>query len=191
MISAASLETLTSVTNVVAGNRIATYIDEDGVATDLNETITTLVDNGDQTFSFTAEDGTVTTLDVTDLETLTSVTNVVAGNRIATYIDEDGVATDVNETITTLVDNGDQTLLFTAEDGTATTLNVADLETLTTVTNVVVGNRIATYIDEDGVSFNVNETITALVDNGDGTFTFTAEDGSMTTLNAALSLIHI
>ena len=163
----ADLEALTTVTNIVAGNRIATYTDEDGVSFDVNETITTLVDNGDGTFTFTDEAGTPSIISAASLETLTTVTNVVAGNRIATYTDEDGVSFDVNETVTSLVDNGDGTFTFTDEAGNQSVISAASLETLTTVTNIVAGNRIATYTDEDGVSFDVNETITTLVDNGD------------------------
>ena len=179
------LETLTTLTQVVVGNTIATYVDEDGVAWDVDETITSLVDNGDQTISFTHEDGSATTLDIAVLETLTTVTNTIVGNTIATYVDEDGVTWDIDESITSLVDNGDQTITFTHEDGSTTTLDLASLETLTTVTNTITGNTIGTYTDEDGVSFDIDETITSLVDNGDGTFSFTAEDGTVSTIDAA------
>jgi len=178
------LETLTTLTNTIAGNRIGTYVDEDGNSFEIAETVTTLVDNGDGTLTFAAEDGSATTLDVASLETLTTVNNVLAnGNRIATYVDEDGTGFDIFETVTSLVDNGDGTFSFVHEDGSATTLDVADLETLTTVTNTVLGSRIATYVDEDGNSFDVNESVTELADNGDGTFSLTHEDGSVTTLD--------
>jgi len=139
------------------------------VTFDVNETITAIVDNGDGTFTFTHEDGSQSTLDAASLETLTTVTNAIAGNRIATYTDEDGIPFDIDETITALVDNGDGTFTFT----------------LTLLTNTVAGNRIATYTDEDGVTFDINETITSVVDNLDGTFTFTHEDGSTSTIDAA------
>ncbi len=184
-LDAASLETLTTLTNTIVGNTIGTYTDEDGVSFDISETITTLVDNGDQTFTFTHEDGSATTLDVTSLETLTSVAQIVTGNAIATYTDEDGNTFDIDETITTLVDNGDGTFTFTHEGGSTTTLDAASLETLTTLTNTIIGNTIGTYTDEDGVAFDIDETITTLVDNGDGTFTFTHEGGSATTIDAA------
>jgi len=184
-ITGADLETLTTLTNTIAGNRIGTYTGEDGLAFDVNETVTSLVDNNDGSFTFTHEGGAVTTLDVGDMETLTSVTNTVAGNRIATYINEDGITFDVNETVTALVDNGDGTFTFTHEDGLDTVISAASIETLTTVTNTVAGNRIATYTDEDGVTFDVNESVTTLVDNGDGTFTFIGEDGIPSTLSVA------
>ena len=116
---------------------------------DIDESITTLIDNGDQTFTYTSEDGSATTLDVTALETLTMVTNTVPGSLIATYTDEEGVSWDVNETITTLVDNGDGTFTFSHEDGSTTTLDASSLETLTSVAQLVTGNTIATYTDED------------------------------------------
>ena len=184
-LDASSLETLTTVSNVVSvGHLIGTYTDEDGNSVDLNETVTSLVDNNDGTLTFLDEAGVPTVITIANLETLTSVTNVLAaGNRIGTYIDEAGLAVDINETVTSLVDNGDGTLSFTHEDLSVSTLTIANLETLTTLTNAIVGNRIATYTDEDGNSFDINETITTLVDNGNGTFTFVSENGTATTIN--------
>ena len=37
---------------------------------------------------------------------------------------------------------------------------------------------IATHTSGDGTVTSIEETVTSLVDNGDGTFTYTSEDGT-------------
>lgn len=64
------------------------------------ETITTLTDNGNGSFTYVSEDNTYTTW----TETNTTITNTVVGNPIADYTSEDGTITPINETITTLND---------------------------------------------------------------------------------------
>ena len=80
-----------------------------------------------------------------------------------------------------MTDNGDGTLTFVDETGTPETISI-DLETLTVLTALVKGNPIATYTDEDGANVDIFETITSLVDNGDGTYDFTNEDGVTVTI---------
>jgi len=194
-IDIANLETVTTLTNFLAtGSQIGTYTNEDGVVIDFNESITTLTDNGDGTFTFTHEGGGTSTLDAASLETLTTLTNfLTSGNQIGTYTNEDGVIVDFNESITSLVDNGDGTLTFTQEGGGTQTIdigaNIANLETLTAITNTIAGNRIATYTDEDGNTWDINETITTIVDNGDGSFDFTNENGDTVTFTETLTTL--
>ena len=66
------METTTTVTNTVAGNPIATYTNEEDADVVINETITTL-DTMGQTIVYTDEAGNATTIDLTGLETLTSI----------------------------------------------------------------------------------------------------------------------
>ena len=169
---------MTDLTSVATGQLIGRYTNESNVTIDLFESVTELVDNGDGTFTFTSEDGTVVTMDTADIETLTSVSNILAaGNRIATYTDENNVPIDVFESVTTLVDNGDGTFTFTSEDGTVVTMDTVDLETLTAITDTIVGNQIGIYRDENNGLTAINETITS-IEVIDGGFVFTAEDGS-------------
>ena len=129
--------------------------------TTTGETVTTLVNNNNGTFTYTAEDGTITTLDVTAWETITSLVDNNDGT--ATYISEDGSVTTIStssETVTTLTDNSDGTYLYTAEDGTTTLLDIPTWETTTT-----------------------------LVDNNDGTATYTSEDGTSTIVDLSQSSI--
>ncbi len=216
-----------TVTNTVAGNLIATVTLADGTTLNINETITSLTDNGDGLITYTKEDGsqeTVAKADITDLGDGTytftnndgsdvtlntnglTVTNTIPGNLIATLTLADGSNTDVNETITSLIDNGDGFITYTTEEGLSETVAKADITDLgdgtytftnndgsdvtlntngLTITNTVAGNLIATLILADGSSTAVNETITSLIDNGDGFVTYTKEDGTQDTVAKA------
>lgn len=117
-----TLTTLNSVT-LLPGNILQiTYTGEDGIPqvrttslASLAQTITTLVDNGNNTFTYTSENGTVTTIDYSSSETTTTLTNTVTGSLIGTYTNELGVAVDINQTITTISGN-----TYTNEAGTPT-----------------------------------------------------------------------
>jgi len=174
-----TLETTTLVSDTLTvGNLIGSYTNEDGTTFDLVETITSIVDNGDQTFTYTSEDGGVSVLDIASMETLTTLTNVVVGNPIGTYPDEDGASFTLNETITTLVDNGNGTFTFTHEDGSQSTLGASDLETLTSLTDVLAsGNHIGSYTDEDGTTIDLLETITRHGNNARRSEPRNADDG--------------
>ena len=162
-ISIAELETLTEVTDVLtAGNLIGTYVNEDDVEFDLLETVTVLSSDG-QELTFTDEAGDDTVISIAELETITEVTDVLtAGNLIGTYVNEDDVEFDLLETVTALSSDG-QELTFTDEAGMDTTISIAELETLTEVTDVLTaGNLIGTYVNEDDVEFDLLESITEL-----------------------------
>ena len=181
-----ALETTTFVQDTLAvGNLIGTYTNEDGTSFELVETVTSLVDNGDQTFTYTNESGLETVLDVNALESLTTLTNTVTGNPIGTYTDENGATFDLNESVTTLIDNGNGTFSFTHEDGSMSTISVSSLETLTTISNVLAnGNVIGTYENEGGATVDLLETITALASDGQE-LTFTDEAGDDTVISIA------
>lgn len=134
------------------------------------ETESTLIDNGDGTYTYTSEDNTVTTLDIAndidDYETVTTLTYNQANNTVD-YVDEDGNTTsidveeivEINETLTTLSLSADQTTLtYKDEEGNDTTIDVADA-----IDNL--------------------ETLTSISDNGDGTITYTDEDNQDTTID--------
>lgn len=108
---------VTTITNTITGHRIATHTNEDGIATNLNETITTLVDNGNKTFTYTNENGVPVTFDAGATQVITTVTNTLAGKRIATYTNENSVAVNINESLTSLTNNGDNSLTYINENG--------------------------------------------------------------------------
>jgi hypothetical protein len=228
---------ISSITNTIPGNPIATYTDQFGNIVVINETITTLVDNGDGSFTYTSENGTLTLwaetvtnlvdngngsftftnedgVTTTWFETTTTITNTIVGNQIAVYTNENGLAVPINETVTTLTDNGNGSFSYVSENSTLTTWNettttitntnagnqIADYtnedgvvvpinETVTAITNTNAGNQIADYTNESGVVVPINETITTLVDNLDGSFTHTSEDGTLTTWTETLTTI--
>ncbi|MCO6175397.1 hypothetical protein NHF50_10110 [Flavobacterium sp. NRK F10] len=144
---------------ITVGTDGGAFIDAAAVAT--IETLTTLVDNTDGTYTYTSENATATTIDVpgsviNNASTIFGDTNVL--NEIST-----AVAT--AETLTSLVDNGNGTITYTDEDGVGTVINLS-----TAVAAV--------------------ETLTSLVDNGNGTITYTDEDGVATVLDMA-TLINL
>lgn len=120
-ISNAGIETITTISNTITGKRIATYTNEAGVQQNINETITSLVDNNNGTFTYTNENGVGTTYNVSSTQTLTSIANTVIGKRIATYTNENGTVKDINETITNLSNTSLNTFQYTNENGVITT----------------------------------------------------------------------
>ena len=122
-----------------------------------------------------------------------------------------------NETITTLVNNNNGTYTYTSENGTQTTINVpadvisnfstilANTSVLNQIINVVHNNggnvyydgTTLTYMDSSGNIHVIdltqvvqdNETITTLVNNNNGTYTYTSENGTQTTINIPADVI--
>jgi hypothetical protein len=162
---------LTTITNTVIGHKIADYTDENGGITPIYETISTLVNNGDGTATFTNEDGAVITFPIGGV----SIVDNTDGTYLVTLAD--GSTITIGDTsISTLVDNGDNTYTYTDETGVATIFDVTGV--LTTITNTIVGNKIADYTDEAGGVTPINESITSFASITDG-YQFTSEDGTV------------
>ncbi|OIQ21501.1 MAG: hypothetical protein BM549_08625, partial [Lacinutrix sp. MedPE-SW] len=122
-------ETVTAITNNEDGT--VTYTDESG-----NNTIITLNDaDSDPTneinhsvilngtnLELTDAGGTI----ITDLSSLSSEVNqiVTNGNPIANHLSGNGTQTSIQETITTLEDNGDGTVTYTNENNISTTVGI-------------------------------------------------------------------
>src|SRR5690606_10921010 len=114
-----------------------------------------LVDNGDGTFTHTAADGTVVTFDANT---------------------------------TAMVDNGDGTYTFTNANGDTITIDsvgdiINNFEEFVTNSPVTVDGTTYTSVEEYFQTI-VTSNSDALVDNGDGTFTHTAADGTVVTFDA-------
>jgi hypothetical protein len=169
-----------SITNTILGNRIGTYLDENGIPTDFYETITRLEDNGDGSFTYINESGQEVTIPATE-ETITRMIENPDGSY--TFINEEGVSTLINiqETVTSLVDNGDGTFTYFNENGDAISFDTN--ETVTTLTDN--GDGTYTYRNEEGILTTIDpeETTYTLVDNGDGTYTYTDEEGNQTEIS--------
>uniref|UniRef100_UPI003D369337 beta strand repeat-containing protein n=1 Tax=Eudoraea algarum TaxID=3417568 RepID=UPI003D369337 len=228
-------ETITTIAGTVTGNQIATYTAEGGATTAINETIATFVDNADGTITYTDEGGTardVSKADITDnadgTYTFTNndgsdvtintngiaISNVIAGNLIATVTEADGTTVDIDETIATFVDNADGTITYTDEGGTARNVDKADITdngdgtytftnndgsdvTITTngiaISNVIAGNLIATVTEADGTAVDIDETITTVTGTvtGNQIATYTAEGGATTAINETVTSIAL
>ena len=190
-IDVSNLETLTSIA-LNNDNENIDYMDENGNTIQLNltniianlEALTSLVDNNDGTFTYTDEDGNITTLDISNAETLTSIALNTDDINID-YIDEGGNTTQLNltnivknlETLTSLTDNNDGTITYTDESGNNTVLNINNIETLTSIVDN--GDSTITYSDEDG-----NDTTFSIADNDNDPTneiqTIVSADGSVT-----------
>jgi hypothetical protein len=203
-VSAHTIETITTL--VDNANNTFTYTSEDATVTNFNaahtlsepvantvrltrpdgtfddvlvsgaaETITTLVDNANNTFTYTSEDATVTNFNAA--HTLSEpVANTVRLTRPDGTFD-DVLVSGAAETITTLVDNANNTFTYTSEDATVTNFNVAH-----TLTQPVANTIRLTKPDgsmDDVLIVHPAETITTLVDNGNS-FTYTSEDATVT-----------
>ncbi|PIF30501.1 hypothetical protein CLU81_0931 [Flavobacterium sp. 9] len=203
-----------------------------------NETLTTLVNNGAGSYTYTNEAGTAVNIDVvgdvtTNFTTIANdpaVTNIIqnivnktegnvtfdAATNQFSYVDASGntqlvdISTIVkaNETLTTLVNNGAGSYTYTNEAGTAVNIDVVgDVTTNFTtiandpaVTNIIqnIVNKTEgnvtfdattnqfSYVDASGNTqlvdistiVKANETLTTLVNNGAGSYTYTNEAGT-------------
>jgi len=126
-------------------------------------------------------DGTIHTIDIGPfVETITNYQNsVVAGHLIGQYENEAGVIIDVFETVTTLSLLG-SVLTYVNENGVSSVIDIKNAETTTTLVDNLDGTF--TYTNEDGVVTTFN-TKGSLVNNNDGTYTFTDAGGVVTIIN--------
>jgi|GEM_PF-2395267 len=217
------------------GHVIASHISGDGTVTNIEETVTEIVDNNDGTFTYTNEDGTAFTFGLAGsgigAESLTSI-QLDNNTNSLNYIDENGDANVIDlcpvidncETLTALAfDPALSHLVYLDEDGTTNNIDLSSLlsgggsgsNTLTELSydpfsnqlnyqdengnlNIIDmgsllsqfedlndGNVIASHISGDGTVTNIEETVTEIVDNNDGTFTYTNEDGTAFTFGLA------
>src|SRR5690606_34968472 len=154
------------------------------------------------TYTYTSEDGTVTVVDVPASvinqfeENVDGAPGTIEGdtyNTIEEYIQH---LVETNETVTTLVNNNDGTYTYTSEDGTVTVVDVP-ASVINQFEEIVNGGPVTI----DGDTYNTieeyiqhlvetNETVTTLVNNNDGTYTYTSEDGTVTVVDVPASVIN-
>ena len=140
-----------------------------------SETLTTLTVNGSN-LEYVDEAGTTSVIPIVASDTYTTSATLSLGGLL-TLVDNNISTPDVTVDLSSLsgVSSDANNSLILGSDG----LPYFD-ETLTAVTSLVSGHAIASYTDEDGGSATIEETITSLVDNGNGTSTFTDESGATT-----------
>ncbi|AWW29967.1 hypothetical protein DN752_07425 [Echinicola strongylocentroti] len=198
----------------------------------LQETTSTLEEKENGTYLYTNENGEETIINVpsdvvnnfteiiNNVEILNELVTIIEKNGGNVYYDGDSfsytnekgdlveisIESLLDETTSTLVDNGDGTYSYTNEVGLETIINVpADVikkfgdivnnETVNkSITELIknVGGNVyydgdnITYADEEGDEHVINieeivkeyETVTTLVDNGVGTYTYTSENNT-------------
>ncbi|MEL4307444.1 beta strand repeat-containing protein [Joostella sp. CR20] len=198
-------------------NNTFNYIDDSGNQQTINfdeivkanETETTLVDNGDGSYTYTNEKNVPTTIKVTQTGSGDPNDNGTGGAPGNIYVDEStgDVYTynsttntweqaNPDETVTTFTDNQDGTYTYVSEDGTSTDISVTQTGTGAPTGN---GNAGDIYVDEstgDVYTYNSTtntwekanaETVSTLDENTDGTYTYTDEDGKETNLKVTQS----
>ncbi|HQU96597.1 MAG TPA: hypothetical protein PLO39_10650, partial [Saprospiraceae bacterium] len=185
-------ETVTALSYNPATHALS-YVNEAGATNTITMDVAGLTFNaGTNTLTYTAENGVVTNI-VLPADVVTTITNTIAGNRIATYTNENGVAVDIDETITTIVNNGDGTYTFTNEAGATATfpaqvntdtrlsLSVVNDSLRVDVVNIITGSTVSTsYIDN---VINQPDVLTTLAYNSTThTLTYTDENGGTTNL---------
>nr|MUH41747.1 hypothetical protein [Zobellia laminariae] len=173
------VETITTLTGTAAlGNAIGVYENENGDLVTINETITTISDAGDGNITLTNESGATVTVaksditdlggglyrftngDGTDVDINTNgiaITDVVAGNLIATVTQADGTFTEIDETITTLSTADSVNYTYTSENGTPTSFDGTDDQEATEV-------NLTTPLDVDGDSVDETTVEEAIID---------------------------
>lgn len=166
-----TIDVTTTVTNTVAGNKIADYTNELGVVVAINETVSTVLNNGNGTVTFTNEAGATVTFPIGGV----SIIDNADGTYTVTLADGN-VVTIGDTSISTLVDNLDGTYTYTNEAGVVTTFDTTGV--ITTITNTVSGNKIADYTNEAGAVVPINETITSFAAITDG-YQYVSEDGTV------------
>ena len=151
----------------------------------VNETVTTLnYVAGTNSLTYTDENGNPNAIPLGT----SGVTNTVAGNQIATHTGDDGTVTNINETVTGLTIVGN-ILTFSKEDGTTDTIDLSPyLDNSTTTSSITgtspTGNPIASHNDGDGNTVSINESVTTMTINPDGSVTYVNEAGVSTTIPA-------
>lgn len=143
------------------------------------ETLTTLEALPEGVFVYTSEDGTQTTIDIPAEVLEDLINNGVIYQEILNIID-------AQEKITILEDHGDGSYTYYNEqDIDAAGLIIGPGVTINVITDVhnnllnegILYDYFVDFVEE-------HETLTSLVDNADGTFTYTDENGDATTFNA-------
>ena len=163
-------------TSVLTANGDGTWSHDDGEGNIVAITTGTALDNGDGTSTISFPDGTSAVV-CTDCDH-----TAIVDNGDGTYTGTNADGTIINwvgnsDTAGALVDNADGTFTWTSADlATTFTFTVG-------VTSVVTDNANGIYSHDDG-SGNVVDinTVTAIVDNGDGTSTITNTAGDAVTV---------
>ncbi|AGO49459.1 tail fiber [Cellulophaga phage phi4:1] len=197
-------DTLTTVTNTVQGKRIATYINESGNSVAINETVTSMQSIGNQTLTYTNENGVTTsyrptssTTTVEGINAFSTTTQVIEGTNNATSITPLGLsARTATETRTGLQANATQAesnaLLSTNKTLTPGRLPKASttqqgIVRLATSTEISAGTSNSVGVTPAGLEQRINslpQSIIAKADIDFGDFFSTGSSRNLTISNS-------
>ena len=158
-----------------------------------NETVTTLVDNNDGTYTYTSEDGTITNIDVPAavVNQFESIYNDIVNEAITingdTYTSFEEYLTNVaNEAVTI----GGSEFITVTGAGTAASPYVVSIAE--GAANSMLITNAAGDVEWASLSTIVkaNETVTTLVNNNDGTYTYTNEAGVPTIIDVPAAVVN-
>ncbi|MDO1513701.1 hypothetical protein Q2T41_13640 [Maribacter confluentis] len=158
-----------------------------------DETISTLVLNSDDTFTYTNEAGERSVIDLKTSHSPILTSLIDNNNGTLTYFDELNNQTIIDlknpqSTIaSTLINNNNSTYTYTDELGNETIIDVGSMLPDVVSTLVDNGDGTYTYTDEENnetiinVENGISSQVSTLVDNRDGTYTYRDEQGNLTT----------
>ncbi|MBU2973755.1 collagen-like protein, partial [Zobellia sp. B3R18] len=162
------------ITNVIAGNLIATVTEADGTITEIDETVTDITGtstNGNEIGVYRKEDGTTVSIQ----ESIVRIEDNNDGN--ITLVDEEGNTVTVSKS--DIADLGGGLYRFTNGDGTDVDINTNGIA----ITDVIAGNLIATVTEADGTVTEIDETVTTLSTADNVTYTYVSEDNTSTSFD--------
>ncbi|WP_133087855.1 beta strand repeat-containing protein, partial [Zobellia sp. OII3] len=163
-----------AITDVIAGNLIATVTEADGSVTEIDETITDITGTsttGNEIGIYEKEDGTTVSIQ----ESIVRIEDNNDGN--ITLVDETG--TDVIVAKSDITDLGGGLYRFTNGDGTDVDINTNGIA----ITDVIAGNLIATVTEADGTTTQIDETITTLSTADNVNYVYSSENGTTTSFD--------
>jgi hypothetical protein len=170
---------------IVNADNSLTFTYPDGSEVNYDETLTTLTQDPDTgAITYTDEDGNTTTFDILNFDM--DVTDVTISGSVITFVGENGqpdVALDVCQIVrdncgATVVQNLDGSFTVTGNDGNSETIPYGSVSIVTDLNTALNTKPIATHDDIQGNIVTISETVTSIIDNGDGTQTFTSENGT-------------
>lgn len=152
--------------------------------------ISTLVDNGGGSYTYTDESGVQITFTVNN----STVTGTQPGKTIAIFNDGNGNSVNINETITGLSIVANQ-LVYTKEDGSQDTIDLSVYLDDTNLARIVNGNLnastgIATFTRDDSTTFDIDfsslldtDSISVITNTVSGNRIATHDDGQGNTVD--------
>ncbi|MDA8693526.1 hypothetical protein N9L92_05625, partial [Saprospiraceae bacterium] len=149
---------VSSATQDQTGHLIGTHVSADGTVTRYEETVTGITINGGL-ITYSKEDGTTDVLDLSGF--VSEATQDNTGHLIGTHLSADGTLTRFEETVTALAYvDATTSIEYTDENGDVQTVSLAGL--LSSANDLNDGHLIAQHVDANGVTTDIEETVTEL-----------------------------